>query len=310
MARAVHVLAAGGLAAFPTETVYGLGADATSGEACAKIYEAKQRPAFNPLISHVASLQAAQLQGIFNTAAMKLASAFWPGPLTLVVPAAATCSVCLLARAGLDSLALRVPAHPLAHELLAAFGKPVAAPSANRSGRISPTSAEHVMTELAGRCDLVIDGGAAEVGLESTIIACTDDHPVLLRPGGISREDIERVLGGPLKSAEGDTAITAPGMLAHHYAPDAPLRLQARSIESGEAVLDFGGQLGAMAPAAFAYADLSPRGDLREAAAKLFALLRKLDASGATRIAAAPVPEHGLGEAINDRLRRAAAPRA
>ncbi len=310
IARAAEVLAEGGLVAFPTETVYGLGADATSGQAVARIYEAKARPAFNPLISHLPDLVAARVQGDFNADALALARAFWPGPLTLVVPVSSACQVCELARAGLESVALRVPAHPLAQALLTAFGRPVAAPSANRSGRISPTSAEHVMAELDGRCQLVINGGPTAVGLESTIVSCLGDQPVLLRPGGLAREDIERVLKRPLAIAQADAAIHAPGMLVSHYAPEAFLRLEARAIERGEAALDFAGQLGAMAPFSAAFADLSPRGDLREAAANLFALLRKLDASGATRIAVAPIPDFGLGEAINDRLRRAAAPRA
>ncbi len=310
IARAVDVLAGGGLVSFPTETVYGLGADATSGPAVARIYEAKARPAFNPLISHVADSSAAQAQGNFNADALALAHAFWPGPLTLVVPVSSGCQVCELARAGLDSVALRVPAHPLALAVLSAFGRPVAAPSANRSGRISPTSADHVMAELDGRCELVIDGGSTAVGLESTIVSCLGEQPVLLRPGGLAREDIERVLKRPVATPKTEAAIHAPGMLASHYAPEALLRLEARDIERGEAFLDFAGQTGAMAPLAMAYADLSPRGDLREAAANLFAYLRKLDASGARRIAIAPVPNFGLGEAINDRLRRAAAPRA
>ena len=309
LAQAVTVLAAGGLVAFPTETVYGLGADATNGLAVARIYEAKGRPSFNPLIAHVIDIAAARREGIFNAHAELLAHAFWPGPLTLVLPLAATCSVCDLARAGLDSVALRVPAHPVARALLAAFGKPLAAPSANRSGRISPTRADDVMAELDGRCELVIDGGPAQVGLESTIIDCTGAEPILLRPGGLARDDIENALGHPLTTATAGGKINAPGLLASHYAPGASLRLDAFSIEPGEAALDFHGQLSAFAPLATAYADLSPRGQLREAAAHLFASLRKLDATGAGRIAVAPIPDDGLGEAINDRLRRAAAPR-
>ena len=309
-AAAARILAAGGLVAFPTETVYGLGADATRGEAVARIYEAKQRPSFNPLISHVTSIEMAEAEGVFDERARALASAFWPGPLTLVVPSANACRISSLARAGLDTVALRAPGHPVARDIIAAFGRPVAAPSANRSGRISPTSAADVMAELSGRCDLVIDGGSCAVGLESTIVDCSQAEPVLLRPGGVAREEIERVLGGPLKLAAHDAAIAAPGMLASHYAPNAPVRLDARDIEAGEAALDFAGALGAHAPRSAAYADLSPRGDLREAATNLFALLRKLDASGAKRIAVAPIPQHGLGEAINDRLRRAAADRS
>lgn len=306
---AAAVLHAGGLVALPTETVYGLGADATSGEAVARIYEAKARPSFNPLISHVADLAAAQREGLFNADALALARAFWPGPMTLVVPAAPSGTVCALARAGLDSVALRVPAHPVAHQVIAAFGKPVAAPSANRSGRISPTAAAHVMQELEGRCDLVVDGGACAVGLESTIIDCTGDAPALLRPGSVSREDIERVTGKALRAIEPGGAITAPGMLASHYAPNAKVRLDVTTIEPVEAVLDFGGALGAQAMKAAAYLDLSPHKDLRVAAANLFDMLRRLDESGTARIAVAPIPREGIGEAINDRLARAAAPR-
>ena len=308
--RAAAVLAAGGLVAFPTETVYGLGADATRGETVAKIYEAKARPQFNPLIAHVPDLAAARQQGVFNAEALQLAQAFWPGPLTLVVPAAETCSVSDLARAGLPSLALRVPAHPVARALLEAFGRPVAAPSANRSGRISPTTADHVMEELQGRCDLVLDGGAAEVGLESTIVDCTGPEPFLLRPGGITREALEEQLGRPLAFQLKGSAVIAPGMLESHYAPDASVRLNAVDVEQGEAVLDFAGQLFAVRRQAKAYAELSRSGDLQEAAGNLFAALRKLDASGAQRIAVAPVPPTGLGEAITDRLSRAAAPRS
>lgn len=307
---AAQILSDGGLVAFPTETVYGLGADATRGEAVARIYEAKQRPSFNPLISHVTGLDMALTLGEFGASARLLAQKFWPGPLTLVVKAARECSISALARAGLDTVALRAPVHPVARDIIAAFGRPVAAPSANRSGRISPTSAADVMSELTGRCELVIDGGTCAVGLESTIVDCSGDQPVLLRPGGLAREEIERVLGRRLKLAAHNAAISAPGMLASHYAPDAGVRLAANSVHPGEAVLDFAGRLGAQAPLAHAYAELSPHGDLREAAANLFALLRKLDASGAKVIAVAPVPLTGLGEAINDRLCRAAADRS
>lgn len=309
VAAAAEALRAGGLVALPTETVYGLGADATSGEAVARIYEAKSRPSFNPLISHVADLAAAQREGVFNADALALAEAFWPGPLTLVVPAAAGGAVCALARAGLDSVALRAPNHPVAREIIAAFGRPIAAPSANRSGRISPTTAAHVLQELDGRCDLIVDGGRCAVGLESSIVDCTGQTPALLRPGGVSREDIERVTGKRLRAVDPHGAITAPGMLASHYAPGAAVRLNAASVEDGEAALDFGGALGAQAMKARAYLDLSPRRDLRAAAAHLFDMLRRLDESGATRIAVAPIPREGVGEAINDRLARAAAPR-
>lgn len=308
IAEAATVLKSGGLVAFPTETVYGLGADATSGEAVARIYAAKQRPTFNPLIAHVADLAAARREGDFSDTALRLAEAFWPGPLTLVVPAAANISVCELARAGLDSVALRVPGHPIAQALIAATGRPIAAPSANRSGRVSPTTADHVLADLDGRIDLVIDGGATPVGVESTILACLDTVPILLRPGGISREAIERLVG-PLAGFDLAGAVApvalAPGLLASHYAPRAALRLAAHDVREEEAVLDFGGRLAS----GILRLDLSPAGDLVEAAANLFAYLRRLDASGVATIAVAPIPAEGLGEAICDRLRRAAAPR-
>jgi L-threonylcarbamoyladenylate synthase len=309
IAEAADVLKRGGLVAFPTETVYGLGADATSGEAVARIYAAKQRPTFNPLIAHVADLAAAMREGDFSGTALRLAEAFWPGPLTLVVPLAKGASVSELARAGLDSVALRVPGHPLAQALIAAVGRPIAAPSANRSGRVSPTTADHVLADLDGSIDLVLDGGATIVGVESTIVACLDTTPILLRPGGIAREAIERVVG-PFPGFDGSVApsaaaLLAPGLLASHYAPRAALRLDAHDVRDGEAVLDFGGRLAGGLPRL----DLSPAGDLIEAAANLFAYLRQLDASGAAAIAVAPIPAAGLGEAICDRLRRAAAPR-
>ncbi len=307
IAEAAAVLRAGGLVAFPTETVYGLGADATSGTAVAGIYAAKQRPSFNPLIAHVPSLAAALREGNFSTAALALAKAFWPGPLTLVVPVASTCSVCDLARAGLASVALRAPSHPVARALLEAAGRPVAAPSANRSGRVSPTTAAHVLADLDGRIDLVLDGGPADVGVESTIMSCLGPEPMLLRPGGVPREAIERVLGRPLADPPeaGDPAAPlAPGLLASHYAPRAALRMEARAPGQDEAGLDFGGQF-----AGAASLDLSPSGDLAEAAANLFGHLRALDATGVAGIAVAPIPASGLGEAINDRLARAAAPR-
>jgi len=307
VAAAARALAAGRLVAFPTETVYGLGGDATSGAAVAAIYAAKGRPSFNPLISHVADVATARREGLFNADAERLAEAFWPGPLTLVLPVAPTCQVSDLARAGLDSVALRVPAHALARDLLAAVGLPVAAPSANRSGHVSPTNAAHVLDDLAGRIDAVLDGGACPVGVESTIIGCLDERPLLLRPGGVARAGIEAALGKKLAIAEATPAHAhaplAPGMLSSHYAPRALVRLDATRLEWGEVGLDFGGLLGGGA------LDLSPSGDLREAAANLFTYLRRLDATGAPRIAAAPVPHVGLGEAIRDRLARAAAGR-
>ena len=299
LSEAARLLAAGGLVAFPTETVYGLGADATSGEAVARIYAAKGRPSFNPLIAHVTDLAAAEREGIFNAEARALAKAFWPGPLTLVVPVSPTCSVSTLARAGLDSIGLRVPAHPIALALLEAFGKPVAAPSANRSGRVSPTRADHVAGDLAGRIEAILDGGATEVGVESTIVACLPDGPRLLRPGGVTREAVEAVLGSG--------AVIAPGMLQSHYAPHCAVTLKATHGAPDAAILDFHGKLAG--EPCVARLDLSERGDLMEAAARLFDALRVLDASGARRILVAPIPMSGLGEAINDRLARAAAPR-
>jgi L-threonylcarbamoyladenylate synthase len=310
LARAAEILRRGGLVAFPTETVYGLGADATDSQAVAGIYAAKERPSFNPLISHLDSLESAQKQGVFDETARRLAEAFWPGPMTLVVPVAPTCTISDLARAGLDSVGLRVPAHPLAHALLQKTDRPVAAPSANRSGRVSPTDANHVLGDLDGRIDAVLDGGASQVGVESTIVACLGGTPRLLRPGGVPREAIEALIGMRLESGpEGGGNPLAPGMLASHYAPRARVRLNATSIEAGEAVLQFG--LGAPHGAETAHAslNLSKNGDLVEAAAHLFSSLRQLDASGAATIAVSPIPETGLGEAINDRLRRAAAER-
>lgn len=316
--RAARLLRQGGLVAFPTETVYGLGADATRDEAVARIYTAKERPRFNPLIAHVASRAAAARQGELDARARALADAFWPGPLTLVVPAAPGGSVCGLARAGLDSVALRVPAHPIARDLLEQVARPVAAPSANRSGRVSPTTADHVLADLDGRIDAVLDGGATEVGVESTIVACLGPETRLLRPGGVPREAIERVIGTALdvdfEEAPGQPPppagpVRAPGMLASHYAPRARVRLNAWEIRPGEAALLFGSPPPHGHLVAAAALDLSEGGDLVEAAANLFAHLRALDASGADTIAVAPIPDSGLGEAINDRLRRAAAGR-
>ncbi|SCY90015.1 L-threonylcarbamoyladenylate synthase [Microvirga guangxiensis] len=311
LSEAAAILRRGGLVAFPTETVYGLGADATQSEAVAGIYAAKERPSFNPLISHLESFEAAKEQGLFDETARKLAEAFWPGPLTLVVPVAPTCTISDLARAGLDSVGLRVPAHPLAHALLKATGRPVAAPSANRSGRVSPTASDHVLGDLDGRIDAVVEGGAADVGVESTIVACLGGAPRLLRPGGVAREAIEALIGQPLESGfeGGEKNPLAPGMLASHYAPRAQVRLNATRIEPGEAALLFGSSSLPKSEQAKAALNLSESGDLKEAAAHLFSYLRRLDASGAHTIAVASVPETGLGEAINDRLRRAAAER-
>jgi L-threonylcarbamoyladenylate synthase len=310
---AVHRLQAGGLVAFPTETVYGLGADATDGRAVARVYEAKGRPSFNPLIAHVIDLAAARALARFDADAEELAEAFWPGPLTLVLPKAAGCPIAELATAGLDSIAVRVPHHAVAQKILAAFKRPIVAPSANRSGHVSPTTAAHVLADLRGRIDLIVDGGATPVGVESTIVACLDG-PVLLRPGGLSRAAIEGALGRsladpPAGMASSDDAPLAPGMLASHYAPRTPVRLNADRVASGEALLAFGPKRIEGAENAKTALNLSERGDLIEAAANLFSHLRALDAAGAKTIAVMPVPRDGLGEAINDRLARAAAPR-
>jgi len=318
IAEAARCLAAGGLVAFPTETVYGLGADARNGAAIARLYAAKGRPAFNPLIAHVADAAAARQLGRFDAAAERLAAAFWPGPLTLVLPKVERCPVADLATAGLDSIAVRVPAHPVAQAILRDFGGPVVAPSANRSGHVSPTTAAHVREDLTGRLDLIVDGGATPVGLESTIVACLRQAfghafghhgaPALLRPGGAPREAIERVLGAPLADAPSrdENVPRAPGMLTSHYAPRTPLRLDADRVAPGEALLAFGPALAQGAPAAVKVLNLSAHGDPIEAAANLFSHLRALDASGAGTIAVMPIPLAGLGEAINDRLRRAA----
>jgi L-threonylcarbamoyladenylate synthase len=316
VAAAARCLAEGGLLAFPTETVYGLGTDACNGEAVARLYEAKGRPAFNPLICHVCDIAAAALLGRFDADAARLAQALWPGPLTLVVPKRPDCGVAELATAGLPTIALRVPDHPVALAILAKFGKPVVAPSANRSGHVSPTTAAHVLADLRGRIDLIVDGGPTSVGVESTIVACLDG-PVLLRPGGLPRADIERALGRALPEAAPETATAvedgiapmAPGQLASHYAPHAGLRLEASSVHAGEALLAFGPVLPPGAASAARVLNLSARGDLIEAAANLFSHLRALDAPGVRMIAVMPVPHQGLGEAINDRLARGQAPR-
>jgi L-threonylcarbamoyladenylate synthase len=305
VAEAARILRAGGLVGMPTETVYGLAGLATSDAAVAGIYAAKGRPSFNPLIAHFAGGQDAAIEARLDASARRLAEVFWPGPLTIVAPAARDCRVSLLARAGLDTLALRVPASDVARALIAAVGAPLAAPSANRSGAVSPTRAEHVLADLDGRIDLILDAGPCPVGVESTVVACLGGPARLLRPGGIAREAIEAALGEALAEAPSGPSPIAPGALASHYAPRAELRLEAGAVPPGAAALDFGGQLGQ----GVARLDLSPGGDLNEAAANLFAHLRALDAGGAPLIVAAPIPECGLGLAINDRLRRAAAPR-
>lgn len=309
--KAARCLAEGGLVAFPTETVYGLGADATDADAIARLYLAKGRPSFNPLIAHVATLAAAQEIARFSDDSLRLAQAFWPGPLTLVLPKTKDCQVSNLATAGLDTIAVRIPVHRVARDILEAFGKPVVAPSANLSGHVSPTTARHVHDDLSGSIDLIVDGGPVDVGVESTIIGCFD-APVLLRPGGLPRAEIERVLGGPLmqqaQDAENNDAHPlAPGMLASHYAPHTPVRLDANHLEPGEVLLAFGPILSGTDPARAL--NLSARGDLIEAAANLFSHLRLLDARDARAIAVMPIPDDGLGEAINDRLRRAAVQR-
>jgi L-threonylcarbamoyladenylate synthase len=319
--RARSALAAGGLVAFPTETVYGLGADAGNDRAVAKLYAAKERPSFNPLIAHVADLAAARRLAQLDAEALKLAEAFWPGPLTLVLPKLRGCPVGQLATSGLDTIAVRAPNHPVARDILAAFGKPVVAPSANRSGRVSPTSAKHVLADLAGRIDLIVDGGASPLGLESTILAC-GGRTVLLRPGAIPRETIERFLGHDIAvatsasgggegggAADGGGRPVAPGMLVSHYAPRAHLRMNAATVAPGEALLAFGATLPGDAGNARMTLNLSAGGELVEAAANLFNYLRELDGAGVDSIAVMAIPGEGLGEAINDRLRHAAAPR-
>ncbi len=312
LARAAALLRDGRLVAFGTETVYGLGADATDAEAVAAVFAAKDRPRFNPLISHYPDAEAAFADGVAGPVARALAAAFWPGPLTLVLPRRPDSRVALLTGAGLDTLALRVPAHPVAQALLRAVGRPVAAPSANRSGQVSPTTAAHVLEGLGGRIAAVLDSGPSAVGVESTVLDATGPRVRLLRPGGVPLEaiaarlgplGIEVDIGAPL--AEG-AAPRAPGQLASHYAPSLPVRLNATSVRPDEGLLAFGPPL----PGAGAVFNLSPGGDLTEAAARLFAGLRALDAPGRVRaIAAMAVPDEGLGRAINDRLARAAAPR-
>jgi L-threonylcarbamoyladenylate synthase len=304
--RAAQLLRHGKLVAFPTETVYGLGADATNDAAVAAIYAAKGRPKFNPLITHVGSLAQAQALGIFNADAERLARKFWPGPLTLVVPRRADCAVSMLASAGLDSIALRVPSHAVAQTLIAKSGKPIVAPSANPSGSISPTLASHVREKLQGRVAMVLDGGPCPVGIESTIVKCMGGEPVLLRPGGTSTSEIETVLGKPLlletmKAGRPD----APGQLEQHYAPRAKVILDVVWPRFDVGLLAFGPEV-PRHPGPVR--NLSASGDLEEAAANLFRMMHELDATGVETIAVMPIPQEGLGQAINDRLARAAAP--
>ena len=303
ISQAADYLRQGKLVAFATETVYGLGADATNDKAVAAIFAAKNRPDFNPLIAHVADADAAARLVEMDPRAQALAAHFWPGPLTLVLPRRQDSPVSLLASAGLDSIAVRVPAHPVALALLRAVGRPVAAPSANPSGGVSPTTAAHVAQGLGNKLAMILDGGACAVGVESTVLDLTTTTPTLLRPGGVTLEQLEALLG-PVAVAQGhdDSGPKSPGMLASHYAPGLPVRLEAETIRGGEALLGFG-------PIPGAELSLSPSGDLAEAAANLFAMLRALDRAPFTGIAVSPIPAHGLGLAINDRLRRAAAPR-
>lgn len=309
IAMAAAIIRQGGLVAFPTETVYGLGADAGNAAAVARIFEAKGRPRLNPLIVHVADLAGAEKLCLFDDRAGRLAAAFWPGPLTLVLPMRDGAPIASLVTAGLATLAVRVPAHGIAQALLRAAGVPVAAPSANPSGRISPTRAEHVRDGLPGLVDLILDGGPTEMGLESTIVACADGPPLLLRLGGLDRTAIEKLLGDRLAVATHGGRPAAPGGLVSHYAPLAPLRPDAEKVKPGEALLAFGPAPPPGAERAVLVLNLSKTGDLREAAANLFDFLHRLDAARPTAIAVMPIPDEGLGAAINDRLRRAAAPR-
>ncbi len=308
LARAGELILAGRPVAVPTETVYGLAADATSGEAVARIYEAKGRPRFNPLIVHVADRVMAERIGLFDPLSRRLADAFWPGPLTLVVPLRPDAGISLLATAGLGTVGLRMPVG-FAASLVAATGRPLAAPSANASGRVSATSAAAVAADLGGRIDLIVDGGPAPVGVESAIVKVEHGRVRLLRPGGVAAADIEAVAGAPLERAAAGPAVEAPGMLASHYAPRAPVRPDATEVAPGEALLAFGPTRIPGASLAVAIENLSPGGDLREAAANLFSMLSALDRAGALAIAVEPIPREGLGEAIADRLARAAAPR-
>lgn len=309
MACAALALQRGEPVVFPTETVYGLGADATNADAIARIYTIKGRPACNPLIIHVPDLTAAERIGHFDEKARALARAFWPGPLTLVVPLRKPSRIAALATAGLDTVAIRVPAHPVAQCLLHAVERPVAAPSANPSGKTSPTRADHVHSAFADEISIILDGGPASIGLESTIIRCIDGQTILLRPGILTRSMMEDVLGTAPDMIMENGPPSAPGQLASHYAPRATLRLNASHVKSGEALLAFGPTPVAGEDRALFKLNLSIDGDLSEAAANLFHFLHQIDEQGATTVAIAPVPSRGAGEAINDRLKRAAAPR-
>ena len=309
LARACEVLTSGEPVAIPTETVYGLAADATNPDAIARIYEVKGRPRFNPLIAHMSGLAMAERYARFDPVSRALTDAFWPGPLTLVLPLAEGSEIHPLCTAGLDSVGVRVPMG-FAGELIEAFGRPLAAPSANMSGKVSPTSAEHVATDLGDRIELILDGGSSGVGVESTIIKVEGDVVRLLRPGGLAVEEIEASIGQPVMRPEAaGAAIEAPGMLASHYAPSAAVRLNAQDVVAGEVLINFGRQRIAGSDRAAAMFDLSTEGSLREAAANLFAIMKQADQISSKGIAFAPIPGHGLGEAINDRIARAAAPR-
>ena len=308
IAKAIAILRGGGLVAIPTETVYGLAADATNGHAVALIYEVKGRPSFNPLICHVADMQMSECLGVFDELSRTLAEAFWPGPLTLVLPCAEGSPIHPLTTAGLKSIGLRMP-EGAARKVIEQLGAPLAAPSANSSGRISATSADAVQADLGDKIDLILDGGICPVGVESTIVKVEEGQVRLLRPGGISAEDIARVTGKPVVRADQRAAIEAPGMLASHYAPRAKVRLDAMRILPDEALLAFGPRRVCGVQSSMLTLNLSETGDLREAAANLFAHLSRLDFEGVRCIAVEPIPMRGLGEAINDRLMRAAAPR-
>jgi len=303
IAKGAEMLAQGQVVAFPTETVYGLGADATSDPAIASIYAIKNRPTFNPLIVHVATPDDAKALVKVDDRAETLMQAFWPGPLTLVLPRLPNSPISLLASAGLDSIAIRQPDHPVALALIRRAGRPIAAPSANASGSISPTTAQHVEDSLGNRLALIVDGGPCRVGVESTVLDLTQADPTILRPGGVSAQELEAVLGQSVGIAKHDANIVAPGMMASHYAPERPMRLNQEKAEPGEALLAFGPNY------PHATLNLSVRGELTEAAANLFAMMRRLDIPDYSAIAVTPIPQSGLGLAINDRLSRAAAPK-
>lgn len=304
--EAAALLADGLLIGLPTETVYGLAADATNDRAVAAVFAAKDRPQFNPLIAHFRDLDAVAEAAELSPLARRLAERFWPGPLTLVLRRRSGASLSLLASAGLDTVATRVPAHPVAHAVLREFGRPLAAPSANRSGKLSPTTAAHVLAELGDRVATILDAGPCPIGIESTILDLTSDRPVLLRPGAVTEEQLASIAGALEKAAAG-APVRAPGMLSAHYAPDRPLRLEASEAVADEVLIAFGPN---PVSGAGRTLSLSPSGDLTEAAARLFATLREADASGLRRIAVMPIPDQGIGRAINDRLRRAASPRS